>query len=554
MPFTGRQLFQLVQIFSHLLIFIVFLDPVCGRHYFYPGFIEMLEIVNAHRQKHGASAVCISEKLTQSAYDQSLRQALEDRMTHDAPLNVGQRISVRGFNWSMVGENVHFHYGNFTPKAHHIVSIEGWKKSPPHNENILDPNWTHFGSAMVELTDGKQYWTQHFARPLEGVSEPCIDQSKLKALEPSMNYYRFPGSPYGPQNSNFSGPTHSASSLPENSKSGPSNTPISPSPKPELAHAPETHKENAHVTVSNSFYPSNSNLLMTAAALAGLGLGAAYHYGIPKKSKKVYQDVKSWFTNKLWIKGKAKKQETPTTAEKPVLTKPKENCIPIRSYMIRVQETVDSLRLNDLLPLLTRVLTIICPQDLEMSAVHKGLPVSYASSIADAIIKPSIPSIMLEKFLFHSGMSRNFNFIKKSVCPKVAIQEESYQLSVMFGLGKFHPPSALIKITPLTKRNKNLSVRHEFAHLITLLLRNFHGNSSRKIQRDFDGIRAKLAKNPIRPLEIKLIRTFLERSQCLDNKHSKRCIEPLWWFKKFALQTPTFKFPHAGRVQFKKKI
>lgn len=39
-----------------------------------------------------------------------------------------------------------------------------------HRENILDPDYSQFGAAMVD-----DFWTQTFARPTNIEQEPCID-------------------------------------------------------------------------------------------------------------------------------------------------------------------------------------------------------------------------------------------------------------------------------------------------------------------------------------------------------------------------------------------
>ena len=76
-------------------------------------------------------------------------------------------------NHKMYGSVVQFSYftvfrrtgenlagGQLTPEQ----AMEGWMNSPPHRENIMNPDYTLLGVAYVYRPDSKykHYWVQHF--------------------------------------------------------------------------------------------------------------------------------------------------------------------------------------------------------------------------------------------------------------------------------------------------------------------------------------------------------------------------------------------------------
>lgn len=71
-----------------------------------------------------------------------------------------ERVTAQGYSWSAVGENIAAGY------ADEAAAVAGWLASPGHCRNIMSPNYTQMGAAMVTGGTYGSYWTQSFARPL----------------------------------------------------------------------------------------------------------------------------------------------------------------------------------------------------------------------------------------------------------------------------------------------------------------------------------------------------------------------------------------------------
>ncbi|KAK9701072.1 hypothetical protein K7432_011895 [Basidiobolus ranarum] len=116
---------------------------------------KMLSLVNKQRQRNGSKPLKLDNRLVQAAQKHTDYQARVNQMTHDEPGRpLSTRVSATGYKWRAIGENV----------AKGYTSIEsvvvGWMNSAGHRRNILNPQYTSFGSGHVAKGN---YWTQVFA-------------------------------------------------------------------------------------------------------------------------------------------------------------------------------------------------------------------------------------------------------------------------------------------------------------------------------------------------------------------------------------------------------
>ncbi len=65
------------------------------------------------------------------------------------------RVTAAGYQWAMVAENIAQGYGSVS------AVVTGWKNSPGHCANMMNPNYTEMGGA--ERSD---YWVQTLAKPM----------------------------------------------------------------------------------------------------------------------------------------------------------------------------------------------------------------------------------------------------------------------------------------------------------------------------------------------------------------------------------------------------
>jgi uncharacterized protein YkwD len=73
--------------------------------------------------------------------------------------SVGVRVSRSGYEWRAVGENIAAGYPDNEEVMENLLS------SPTHCENIMDPKFREFGSAVISTDQAHyyNYWTQVFA-------------------------------------------------------------------------------------------------------------------------------------------------------------------------------------------------------------------------------------------------------------------------------------------------------------------------------------------------------------------------------------------------------
>ncbi|KAK9719532.1 hypothetical protein K7432_004739 [Basidiobolus ranarum] len=115
---------------------------------------KMLALVNQQRQQNGGEPLKLDINLVQAAQKHTDYQARVGQMTHDEPGRpLSTRVTETGFKWSAIGENVAMGYTSID------LVMEGWMNSAGHRQNILNPQFTSFGSGYVA---NGNYWTQVF--------------------------------------------------------------------------------------------------------------------------------------------------------------------------------------------------------------------------------------------------------------------------------------------------------------------------------------------------------------------------------------------------------
>jgi uncharacterized protein YkwD len=134
---------------------------------------QILDLVNRARQtgrRCGAKSyppaapLNLSTELTSAALTHSLDMAAHaefDHRGHDGS-SPSARVEGAGYtNYVIVGENIAA--GVMTPAE----VTEGWLRSPPHCENLMDGRFSEIGIAFaVSYSSGELvYWTQDFAAP-----------------------------------------------------------------------------------------------------------------------------------------------------------------------------------------------------------------------------------------------------------------------------------------------------------------------------------------------------------------------------------------------------
>ncbi|MGI9520298.1 MAG: CAP domain-containing protein [Hyphomicrobiaceae bacterium] len=115
------------------------------------------KLINAYRRENGLQPLAINPQLTKAAKSHSQDLAKWDRISHFGSdgSNPWDRVKRTGYKASLAAENVGTGQGTIEEV------MDGWKKSPGHNKNLLLQDANEMGIALVHAprTEFKTFWT-----------------------------------------------------------------------------------------------------------------------------------------------------------------------------------------------------------------------------------------------------------------------------------------------------------------------------------------------------------------------------------------------------------
>lgn len=116
-------------------------------------------MISGYRHNNGLAAVSLDPRLMQLAEQQAHAMATRNRLGHDVWRPFSERISA--YDASVAAENVAAGYDNLTEV------FSGWRASPSHRANMLNPGVTKMGIAAVYAPQSryKVFWSLILARP-----------------------------------------------------------------------------------------------------------------------------------------------------------------------------------------------------------------------------------------------------------------------------------------------------------------------------------------------------------------------------------------------------
>jgi uncharacterized protein YkwD len=122
------------------------------------------DIINQYRKDKGLKPLKLNSELTEAAKAHSRDLAKWDRISHYGSdgSNPWDRVKRTGFHARLAAENVG------TGQIDFSEVMRGWKESPGHNKNLLLPDATHMGVALVQdpRTEFKSFWTLVIGSPM----------------------------------------------------------------------------------------------------------------------------------------------------------------------------------------------------------------------------------------------------------------------------------------------------------------------------------------------------------------------------------------------------
>jgi cysteine-rich secretory family protein len=137
----------------------------------------LFDLLNQERRKAGLNPLMWNDQLAQAALLHSQLLASHKSLSHRfrGEPELPARASAAGARFSSVGENVAF--APTVPRAH-----DGLMHSPPHRANILSPEFTSVGIAIVARGD-ELYITQDFSRTLPSYTAQNFEQGVIASFK-----------------------------------------------------------------------------------------------------------------------------------------------------------------------------------------------------------------------------------------------------------------------------------------------------------------------------------------------------------------------------------
>ncbi len=130
---------------------------------------QIVERTNTFRKEQGRPAVVVNDKLAEAARGFAAYMARTNRYGHTADGNrPADRARKQGYDYCIILENIAYEYNSAGFPTADLTRgfVEGWKHSPPHRRNMLDPDVTDTGVGVARSeTTGYYFAVQMFGRP-----------------------------------------------------------------------------------------------------------------------------------------------------------------------------------------------------------------------------------------------------------------------------------------------------------------------------------------------------------------------------------------------------
>ena len=124
---------------------------------------------NEFRRENALEELKTDSKLQKAASYFAAFMARTNKYGHEADGNhPWERAALFGYDYCVVAENIAFQMKSTGFETKELASkfFEGWKRSPPHRKNMLQPHVTETGVAIGHAPGSDRYFAvQLFARP-----------------------------------------------------------------------------------------------------------------------------------------------------------------------------------------------------------------------------------------------------------------------------------------------------------------------------------------------------------------------------------------------------
>src|SRR5437870_4974 len=130
---------------------------------------QIVSETNAFRRQEGRGALKVNPELSKAAQYFAKFMAETDKYGHTADGHEPwDRAKKYGYDYCMVEENIAYQFSSegFTTSRLAQGFVDGWKSSPGHRRNMLNPDVDETAVAVARsASSGKFYAVQMFGRP-----------------------------------------------------------------------------------------------------------------------------------------------------------------------------------------------------------------------------------------------------------------------------------------------------------------------------------------------------------------------------------------------------
>ena len=130
----------------------------------------IVQLTNAFRKEQGLGAVHPNAVLRKAAEDFARYLARTNTFSHTADgRQPGDRAKGGGYDYCLVAENLASNLDSRGFESQQLArdAVEGWKNSPGHRKNMVEPNVTEIAVAVAKAPGEEKYLSvQLFGRPV----------------------------------------------------------------------------------------------------------------------------------------------------------------------------------------------------------------------------------------------------------------------------------------------------------------------------------------------------------------------------------------------------
>jgi uncharacterized protein YkwD len=140
-----------------------------GRVDFDQAAKQIIKLTNEFRKQNGRRELGVNKELSRAARYFADFMARTDKYGHTADgKQPSDRAKEYGYDYCVIAENIawEFKTSGFTTEGLAESLFRGWKNSPEHRANMLDPDVYDIGVAVAQSEKtGRYYGVQEFGRP-----------------------------------------------------------------------------------------------------------------------------------------------------------------------------------------------------------------------------------------------------------------------------------------------------------------------------------------------------------------------------------------------------